>query len=93
LFFEFFSDGPGPDRSRADAAKKYVNTKMQTADLISIASLSTNMRLDLDFTDNKAKFSAVLSAYNFGLRPGILITVATGSSEGAAETSGAFHRR
>ena len=72
-----------------DAAKKYVNTKMQTADLIAIVSLSTNMRLDLDFTDNKTRILSVLSAYSSGSGEGFE-SGATGSSEGAAETSGAF---
>src|SRR5579863_344555 len=76
------------DRS-VDAAKKYVNAKMQPADLIAIVSLSTNMRLDLDFTDDKAKVLGVLSAYGSGSGQGF-DNGATGSSEGAAETSGAF---
>src|SRR5207302_170109 len=72
-----------------DAAKKYVNTKMQPADMIAIASLATNMRLDLDFTDNKTKVLAVLSSYNSDSGQGF-DNGSTGSSEGAAETSGAF---
>jgi VWFA-related protein len=89
LFFDFSAMDPDQIDRAADAAKKYVNTKMQTADLIAIASLSTNMRLDLDFTDNKAKILAVLSAYNSDSGQGF-DNGATGSSEGAAETSGAF---
>src|SRR5216684_4075783 len=72
-----------------DSAKKYVNAKMQPADLIAIVRLSTNMRLDLDFTDDKKKVLSVLSAYNSDSGQGF-DNGATGSSEGAAETSGAF---
>jgi VWFA-related protein len=62
---------------------------MQPADLIAIVSLSTNMRLDLDFTDDKNKVLSVLNAYNSGSGQGF-DDGTTGSSEGAAETSGAF---
>jgi len=89
LFFDFAAMDPDQIDRAADAAKKYVNTKMQTADLIAIASLSTNMRLDLDFTADKAKILSVLSAYNSDSGQGF-DNGATGSSEGAAETSGTF---
>ena len=89
LFFDFSAmEVDQIDRS-VDAAKKYVNAKMQPADLIAIVSLATNMRLDLDFTDDKAKVLGVLSAYSSGSGQGF-DNGATGSSEGAAETSGAF---
>jgi len=47
----------------ADAAKKYVNTKMQTADLIAIASLSTNMRL-ISTLRTQGKNSCRTECYN-----------------------------
>jgi VWFA-related protein len=89
LFFDFSAMDPDQIDRAVDAAKKYVNTSMQPADLIAIVSLSTNMRLDLDFTDNKAKILSVLSAYNSGSGQGF-DNGSTGSAEGAAETSGAF---
>ena len=64
LFFDFSAMDPDQINRAVDAAKKYVNTKMQAADMIAIVSLSTNMHLDLDFTDNKTKILFVLSAYN-----------------------------
>ncbi len=89
LFFDFSAmEVDQIDRS-VGAAKKYVNAKMQPADLIAIVSLATNMRLDLDFTDDKAKVLSVLSSYGSGSGQGF-DNGATGSSEGAAETSGAF---
>src|SRR5260221_5591682 len=89
LFFDFSAmEVDQIDRS-VDAAKKYVNAKMQPADLIAIVSLATDMRLDLDFTDNKAKVLSVLSNYGSGSGKGF-DNGATGSSEGAAESSGAF---
>jgi VWFA-related protein len=89
LFFDFSAMEVDQIDRAVDSAKKYVNAKMQPADLIAIVSLSTNMRLDLDFTDDKKKVLSVLSAYNSDAGQGF-DNGATGSSEGAAETSGAF---
>jgi len=89
LFFDFSAMDPEQIDRAVDAAKKYVNTRMQSADLIAIVSLSTNMRLDLDFSDDKPKILSVLSAYNSNSGQGF-DSGATGSSEGAAETGGAF---
>jgi VWFA-related protein len=89
LFFDFSAMEPDQIDRAVDAAKKYVNSKMQPADLIAIVSLSTNMRLDLDFTDNKSKILAALNAYNSDSGQGF-DNGTTGSSEGAAETGGAF---
>jgi len=89
LFFDFSAMDPEQIDRAVDAAKKYVNTKMQSADLIAIVSLTTNMRLDLNFTDDKPKILSTLSAYNSSSGQGFDNGV-TGSSEGAAETGGAF---
>lgn len=89
LFFDFSAMEPDQIDRAVDAAKKYINSKMQPADLIAIVSLSTNMRLDLDFTDNQSKILSVLNAYNSDSGQGF-DNGTTGSSEGAAETSGAF---
>jgi len=89
LFFDFSAMDPELIDRAVDAAKKYVNTKMQSADLIAIVSLSTNMRLDLDFTDDKTKILSTLSAYNSGSGQGF-DNGATGSAEGSAETGGSF---
>jgi VWFA-related protein len=89
LFFDFSAMEVDQIDRAVDSAKKYLNAKMQPADLIAIASLSTNMRLDLDFTDDKKKVLSVLNAYNSGSGQGF-DNGATGTSEGAAETSGAF---
>src|SRR5258705_31921 len=66
LFFDFSAMEVEQIDRAVDSAKKYVNAKMQPADLIAIVSLSTNMRLDQDFTDDKKKVLSVLSAYNSG---------------------------
>jgi VWFA-related protein len=89
LFFDFSAMDPEQIDRAVDAAKKYVNTKMQSADLIAIVSLTTNMRLDLNFSDDKQKILSTLSAYNSSSGQGF-DNGSTGSSEGAAETGGAF---
>src|SRR6195256_2522597 len=89
LFFDFSAMEPERIERSVDAAKKFVGTKMQPADLIALLSLATNMRVDLDFTDDKTKLLAALAAYNSGQGQGFE-NGSTGSAEGAAETSGAF---
>ena len=89
LFFDFSAMEVDQIDRAVDSAKKYVSAKMQPADLIAIVSLSTNMRLDLDFTDDKRRVLSVLNSYNSDSGQGF-DNGATGTSEGAAETSGAF---
>src|SRR5437870_11168979 len=89
LFFNFSAMDPEQINRSVDAAKKFVDTKMQPADLMALVSLATNMRVDLDFTDDKTKLLAALAAFNSGQGQGFE-NGSTGSAEGAAETSGAF---
>jgi VWFA-related protein len=89
LFFDFSAMDPEQIDRSVDAAKKFVSAKMQPVDLLAMVSLATNMRVDLDFTDDKTKILAALTAYNSGQGQGF-DNGSTGSSEGAAETSGAF---
>src|SRR6266576_60835 len=89
LFFDFSGMQPEQIERSVDAAKKFVDTKMQPADLMALVSLATNMRVDLDFTDDKTKLLAALTTYNSGQGQGFE-NGSSGSAEGAAETSGAF---
>jgi VWFA-related protein len=89
LFFDFSAMDPEQIERSVGAAKKFVDTKMQPADLMALVSLATNMRVDLDFTDDKTKLLAALTAYNSGQGQGFE-NGGSGSAEGAAETSGAF---
>jgi VWFA-related protein len=89
LFFDFSAMDPEQIDRAVDAAKKYVNTRMQSADLIAMVSLSTSMRLDLDFTDDKTRILATLSGYNSSSGQGF-DNGSTGSAEGSAETGGSF---
>lgn len=89
MFFDFSAMEPDDIDRSVNAAKKYVNSKMQPADLVALMSLDTNLSLDLDFTDDKERILAKLSAYNNGEGQGFA-NGSEGSSEGAAETGGSY---
>jgi VWFA-related protein len=89
LFFDFSGMDPEQIERGVDSAKKFIQTKIMPADMIALISLSTNMRVDLDFTADKAKVLSVLSAYTSSQGQGY-DAGAEGSAEGQAETGGAF---
>jgi VWFA-related protein len=89
LFFDFSAMEPDQVDRCVDAAKKYVNEQMQPADMVALVSLATNMRVDLDFTDDKPKILATLTAYSSGQGEGF-DNGTTGSAEGTAETGGSY---
>jgi VWFA-related protein len=89
LFFDFSAMEPDQIDRCVESAKKYINGQMRPADIVALVSLSTNMRVDLDFTDDKPKILSVLSSYASGSGEGFAMGD-TGSSEGAAETGGSF---
>jgi VWFA-related protein len=62
---------------------------MRPVDIVAVVSLSTNMRVDLDFTDDKPKILSVLSSYSLGEGQGFAAGD-TGNAEGAAESGGSF---
>jgi VWFA-related protein len=89
LFFDFSGMDPEQIERGVDSAKKFIKEKMKPADLIALVSLSTNMRVDLDFTADKSKVVSILSAYTSSQGQGF-DAGAEGSAEGAAETGGSF---
>ncbi len=89
LYFDFSAMEPDQIDRCVEAAKKYINAQMQPADIVALVSLSTNMRVDLDFTDDKTKILSVLSSYSSGSGEGFAAGD-TGSAEGTAETGGSY---
>jgi VWFA-related protein len=89
LYFDFSAMEPDQIDRCVDAAKKYIRAQMQPADIVALVSLSTNMRVDLDFTDDKPKILSVLSSYSTGSGEGFA-TGDAGSAEGTAETGGSY---
>jgi VWFA-related protein len=75
MFFDL-SSMQDEDIDRAvDAAKDYINKKMAPADLVAVASLSTSLSLDHDFTADKNQLLQTVSKFN-------------GSNEGGAFANG-----
>ena len=89
LFFDFSGMDPEQIDRGVDSAKKFVKDKMLPADMIALVSLSTNMRVDLDFTSDKAKVLSVLSSYTSSQGQGYDLG-SEGSSEGEAESGGSY---
>jgi len=89
LFFDFSAMDPEQIDRVVDTARKYVQKNMQPADLVALVSLATNLKLDLDFTDDRTKIMVKLSVYNSTEGQGFE-NGTTGSSEGAAETSAVY---
>ena len=89
LFFDFSAMEQDEIDRAVEAGKKYVQSNMQTADMVALMSLATNLSLDLDFTDDKDKILAKLGSYNDSAGQGFE-NGSGGSSEGTAETSGAY---
>jgi VWFA-related protein len=89
MFFDFSAMQPDDIDRAVDAGKKYVQAKMEPADMVALMSLATNLHLDLDFTDDKAKILGTLSSYNNSEGQGFENGL-EGSSSGAAETSGSY---
>ena len=89
LFFDF-SGMEEDDIDRAvQAAQKYVDQQMAPADLVAVISLDTSMRIDQDFTNDKARLAAVLRGYTSGEGQGFGAGD-TGTAEGTPDTGGSF---
>ena len=89
MFFDFSAMEPDDIDRAVAAGKKYVQKMMQPADLVALMSLSSNLSLDLDFTDDKDRILAKLSSYNSSEGQGFE-NGSEGSSSGEAETSGSY---
>jgi len=89
MFFDFSAMEPDEIDRAVDSAKKYVNSSMKPADLVGMVSLATNLKVDLDFTADRPKILAQLSAYNSSEGQGFE-NGSVGSSEGSAETGGSY---
>jgi VWFA-related protein len=89
MFFDCSAMEPDDIDRAVEAGKKYVQKMMQPADMVALMSLSSNLNLDLDFTDDKDKILTKLSSYNNSEGQGFENGL-EGSSAGEAETSGSY---
>jgi VWFA-related protein len=89
VFFDL-SSMQDEDIDRAvDAAKDYVNNKMQPADLVAMVSMSTGLSLDQDFTSDKSALLRVLAGYNGDDTTGFT-NGGTGTTDGTSDDTTAF---
>lgn len=89
LFFDFGSmESDDVDRA-VSAAQSYIDRQMAPADLVAIVSLASSMRVDQDFTNDKARLAAVLRGYSSGEGQGFQ-NGDTGAAEGTPDNGGSF---
>jgi VWFA-related protein len=89
LFFDLTSMQPDEVQRSMDAAKKYVQTKMTPADMIAIVSLASSLRLDQDFTGDRARLLRVLNRYTHSEGQG-MDNGTTGDTDMVEETGNAY---
>lgn len=89
LFFDFGAMEPDDIDRAVSAAQNYVNKQMAPADLVAVVSLASSMRVDQDFTNDKARLIAVLSSYTSGEGQGFA-NGDTGTSEGTPDTGNSY---
>jgi VWFA-related protein len=89
LFFDLTSMQPDETQRSVDAARKYVQTKMTPADMIAIVSLASSLRLDQDFTSDRARLLRVLNRYTHSEGQG-MDNGATGDTDMVEETGDAY---
>ena len=89
LFFDQTSMAPDETERSVQAAKKYVKTKMTSADLIAIVSLASSLRLDQDFTGDQARLLRVLNRFSHSEGQG-MDNGGSGDADGIEETGNAY---
>ncbi len=89
MFFDLSSMQPEDTDRAVDAAKDYINKKMQPADLVALVSMDTGLSVDLDFTADKAALLAGVGRYN-GTEGTGFANGLTGSSAGTADDASSY---
>ncbi len=89
IFFDLSSMQPEDIDRAVDAAKDYINKKMQPADLVALVSLDTTLKVDQDFTADKTALIHGVGRYN-GSEGGGFANGATGSSDGTADDASSY---
>ncbi len=64
MFFDITSMQPEDLERAQDAARNYINQKMQPADLVAVVSLDSSLSLDRDFTANKQLLLNAVDSYS-----------------------------
>lgn len=90
FFFDLSSMQPEDIDRAVQNAEEFVNKKMQPADLVALVSLDTGLKMDQDFTANKASLLRGLSQYNGTAGTGLAAGSSTGSTAGTADDASSF---
>ena len=89
LFFDLSSMQPEELQRAAKAAREYVDGKLAPADLVAVASFSTSLRVDRDFTADRESLGRAIDALSGaagqGFEEGTI-----GDSEGTPDNGAAF---
>ncbi len=89
MFFDLSSMQPEDVDRAVDAAKDYINKKMQPADLVAVVSLATALTMDRDFTADKTALLATVGKYN-GTEGTGFANGTTGTSDGTADNASSY---
>lgn len=91
LLFDIASMQPDDVQRAIDSANKYVDTKMTPADMVAVATISTQLDVLTDLTDDKSKVSAALNKLGYtdgtATPPPTADTVATDEAASNDDTS------
>lgn len=90
MFFDLSSMQPEDTDRAVEAAKDYINKKMQPADLVALVSLDTSLSLDQDFTADKATLLKGVGKYNGTEGTGFANGNEGGNSGGTADDASSF---
>ena len=90
FFFDLSSMQPEDIDRAVESAQKFVNEKMQPADLVSLVSLDTGLSMDQDFTADKTALLRGLAKYNGTEGQGLAAGGTTGTTAGTADDASSF---
>ena len=89
LFFDLSSMQPDEIERAAKAAQNYVDRQMSPADLVSVLSLGSSLKVNQDFTSDKTALLKVIESFNTGAGEGFEEGT-TGTTEGTQDTGQSF---
>jgi len=89
LFFDLSSMQPDEIERAAKAAQNYVDRQMSPADLVSVLSLGSSLKVNQDFTSDKTALLKVIESFNSGAGEGFEEGT-TGTTEGTQDTGQSF---
>jgi VWFA-related protein len=90
MFFDLSSMQPEDIDRAVEAARNYINKKMQPADLVALVSMSTALSMDQDFTSDKAALLKGVGRYNGTQGTGFAAGNEGGNSGGTADDASSF---